>query len=384
LNKIRMGMVGGGPDAFIGAIHRMAANLDGNIELVCGAFSRDAGRSKDFGAYLGLNPNRVYENFDSMFSTEAKLPENERMQFVSVVTPNNSHYEIVDAALTHGFHVMCDKPATLTLQESRQLQASIIDTGLLFGLTHTYTGYPMVKEARIRIERGDLGPIRKVVTEYHQGWLAKKVVDESSKQAAWRLDPEQAGVSCCMGDIGVHAANLAEYITGLEISEIFADLGEVEDLRQLDDDGTVLLRFGNGARGVLMASQISLGEENCLRIRVYGDKGALEWQQEEPNTLLLKWGDEPVQILRAGQGYLSEEALQNSRTPPGHPEGYIEAFANLYVGFATAISDRESGDVNAVPLDVPGINAAIRGMAFIEQVATNSAEGGRWEVLSVE
>lgn len=379
-------MVGGGPDAFIGTIHRMAAALDGQIELCCGVFSRDADVSKTFGATLGLPAARVYGDFTSMIEGEAALPDNERMHFLAIVTPNDTHHAIADLAMANGFHVMCDKPATLTLDESLKLKKRVEETGLLFGLTHTYTGYPMVKEAKARVEQGELGTIVKVVAEYHQGWLARKVVDESSKQAAWRLDPKQSGASCTMGDIGVHAANLAEYVTGLEITEILADLGSVESHRKLDDDGSVLLRFSNGARGVLMASQISLGEENCLRLRVYGDKGALEWQQEEPNSLLIKWGDKPVQILRAGQAYLSAASLNNVRTPPGHPEGYIEAFANLYQGFVIAIRARLDGRSeasNAAANDVPGIDAAIRGMAFIEQTVSNSAMGGKWQKLQI-
>ncbi len=391
MNKLRMGMVGGGPNAFIGAIHRAAAALDGEIELCCGAFSRDAQQSRVFGESLGLAPDRVYDDYQSLFEKEANLPVEKRMQFVSIVTPNNMHYPIADAALTSGFNVLCDKPATLTLDECQALARRTEQTNLVFGLTHTYTGYAMVKEARQRIMNGELGTIRKVITEYHQGWLAAQVFDGNNKQAAWRLDPAQAGQSCCMGDIGVHAANLAEYVTGLRISAVLADLGRVEPGRVLDDDGTVLLRFEGETRGVLLASQISLGEENCLRIRAYGDSGSLEWHQEEPNTLLLKRGDQPTQILRAGHSYLSAPAQAVARTPPGHPEGYIEAFANIYRDFACMVSQQQGKGVDTTNpehsperqqiSDLPGIAEALRGMAFIEQVVASDAAGCQWRSI---
>jgi len=350
--KIRMGMVGGGEGAFIGAVHRMAAALDGEIELVCGAFSSQPERSKASGAALDLPDSRVYDNYDAMMQAEATLPENDRMQFVAIVTPNHVHFPAAKAALQAGFHVLSDKPATLNLAEALALRDVLNETGLLYGLTHTYTGYPLVKEARARIARGELGEIRKVVVEYPQGWLADRQEDTDNKQAAWRQDPKQAGVSSCMGDIGVHAANLAEYVSGQRISEICADLTS----------------FVPG--------------ENAIKIYVYGEKGGLSWEQQEPNTLWLKWADRPTEMLRTGGGYLGAEATANTRTPMGHPEGYLEAFANLYVAFAGQIRARNAGEKpDAKAEDCPGIDAAIRGMTFIELAVAASASDVKWHPL---
>ena len=377
--KIRMGMVGGGEGAFIGAVHRMAAALDGEIELVCGAFSSDSQRSARSGAALHLPPQRVYSDYQSMMNNEQQLPVQERMQFVSIVTPNHLHAPVATTALHAGFHVMSDKPATFDLQEALTLRALVRESGLLYGLTHTYTGYPLVKEARERIAAGELGAIRKVVVEYPQGWLADRQEDTDNKQAVWRLDPAQAGVSSCMGDIGVHAANLAEYVTGLNISEMCSDLTAFVEGRKLDDDGAVLLRFDNGARGVLHASQVSVGEENGISVRVYGEHGGLEWRQEDPNTLWLKWPDRPTERLRTAGGYLGPLATASARTPMGHPEGYIEAFANLYRSFAQQIQARESGgSPDPVALDCPGIEEAVRGMQFIELAVAASASDVKW------
>lgn len=384
MSRVRMGMVGGGPDAFIGNVHRIAARIDGEIELVCGAFSRDPAKSKQAGKTLYLPDERCYESFEAMMEAEAKLPAEKRMEFVAIVTPNNSHYAIASLALAKGFHVMCDKPATFNLQEAVELKKQVEESGLLFGLTHTYTGYPMVKEARERVQRGDLGKITKVVAEYNQGWLAAKMNSDEGKQAAWRLDPKFAGASCCMGDIGVHAANLAEFITNENITEVLAELNSIEAGRLLDDDGAALLRFSGGARGVLFASQIAVGEENNLRIRVYGGKGGLEWHQQEPNTLYIKWGDKPEEIVRAGNGYVGAAAQANTRTPFGHPEGYLEAFANLYKHFAAAIKEQRgkkaSSGIKEIPF-VPGIEEGVAGMAFIEAVVQSSKENGTWKKI---
>jgi predicted dehydrogenase len=380
--KIRVGMVGGGEGAFIGAVHRIAAALDGEIELVCGAFSSDADRSQRSGAALYLSADRIYPDYPTMMAGEAALPQDQRMQFVAIVTPNHIHFPVAEAALRAGFHVLSDKPATLGLDEALQLREIVRDTGLLYGLAHTYTGYPLVKEARARVAAGELGRVRKVVVEYPQGWLADRQEGADNKQAAWRLDPGQAGVSCCMGDIGVHAANLAEYVSGLRITEICADLTAFVDGRALDDDGSILLRFDNGARGVLMASQISVGEENALRIRAYGDKGGLEWAQEEPNTLWLKWPDRPTERLRTGGAYLGSHAAANTRTPMGHPEGYLEAFANLYRAFAAQVRVRETGATpDEFAADCPGIAEAIRGMTFIELAVTASDSEVKWHAF---
>ncbi len=377
--KVRMGMVGGGEGAFIGAVHRMAVAIDGEIELVCGAFSSDPERSKRSGAALHLPAQRVYGDYRDMMLAEAALPAEQRMQFVAIVTPNHMHLPVAEAALRAGFHVMSDKPATLDVQEALKLRDILEETGLLYGLTHTYTGYPLVKEARARVAAGELGEVRKVVVEYPQGWLADRQEDEDNKQAAWRLDPARAGVSCCMGDIGVHAANLAEYVTGLQISELCSDLTSFVPGRELDDDGAVLLRFDNGARGVLYASQVCVGEENALSIRIYGQRGGLEWRQQEPNTLWLKWSDRPTEMLRAGGGYLGQLATVNTRTPMGHPEGYLEAFANIYTAFAARIRAREEGaETDDRAADYPGILEAVRGMTFIELVVAASASDVKW------
>ncbi|MFK8019470.1 MAG: Gfo/Idh/MocA family protein [Pseudomonadales bacterium] len=382
MRKIKMGMVGGGEGAFIGAVHRISANIDGQIELVCGAFSSTAERSLASGQALHLPEERCYPDFDTMMNREAALPYGERMDFVAIVTPNHLHYPVAKSALEKGFHVMSDKPATHSLQEALELRDLVHSTGLLYGLTHTYTGYPLVKEARQRVAAGELGKIRKVVVEYPQGWLAGREEDKDNKQAAWRLDPERSGVSSCMGDIGVHAANLAEYVCGLKITEMCAELNSFVEGRTLDDDGSILLRFDNGARGVLMASQISVGEENALRIRAYGEHGGLEWSQQEPNSLWLKWNDKPTQMLRTSSGYLGEYADANSRTPAGHPEGYLEAFANHYRNFAAQISAKMSNsDIESIANDLPGIEEAVRGMAFIEHSVKASASDQKWHVL---
>lgn len=379
--RIRMGMVGGGEGAFIGAIHRLAANLDGQIQLVCGAFSSNPEKAKAFGQTLNLAPSRSYASYLQMFQAEAKLPEHQRMQFVAIVTPNHLHFDVAKLALEHGFHVLSDKPATFDLAEAIALRQIVEKTGNLYGLTHTYNGYPMVKQAQNMVVTGALGKVTKVVVEYSQGWLANPD-DEGGKQAAWRLDPKRAGISCCVGDIGVHAANLAEYICGLKIEKICADLGNVVPGRLLDDDAMVLLRFDNGARGVMLSSQISTGDENNLRIRVYGEKASLEWSQLEPNSLWFKQPDS-AQLIRTGVGKLAPCAQQATRTPAGHPEGYIEAFANIYRNFCQQIRSFELGQPSDnITHDVPGINEAIRGMAFIEQSVLASQSEQKWHVLS--
>ncbi|MEP1444489.1 MAG: Gfo/Idh/MocA family oxidoreductase [Paraglaciecola sp.] len=383
-NKVRMGMVGGGQGAFIGAVHRAAASIDGEIELVCGAFSSSHENCLATGKELHLNPDRCYADFNEMFEKEAALPKNERMQFVAIVTPNHLHFPVAKAAIESGFHVMSDKPATFTLDEAIALKAVLDNHDVLYGLTHTYTGYPLVREARQRIEAGELGEITKVVVEYSQGWLSD-APGPDNKQASWRLDPQRAGVSCCMGDIGVHAANLAEFISGLAITKLCADLAPVVPGRELDDDGNVLLRFDNGAKGVLIASQISVGEENNLNIRVYGSKASIEWHQMEPNSLILKYNDKPSQRLRTGVGNFHPAAANSMRTPAGHPEGYLEAFANLYMDFAKQI--RVFNDVEATAkLDsqAPGIDEAIRGMAFIENCVAATRSEQKWVDFKLE
>lgn len=379
MRKIRMGMVGGGRGAFIGGVHRMAAALDGQIELVCGAFSSNPEKSKASAEDFFIAPERAYGSFAEMIETEKNLPEDVRMDFVSIVTPNHVHFAPAKMALENGFHVVCDKPVTFTLAEAKELEKLVEETGLIFALTHNYTGYPMVKQAKAMIKNGEIGAIRKVIVEYPQGWLATKIEDSGQKQASWRTDPTKSGASGCMGDIGSHAENLAEYITGLEIKELCADLTTFVDGRLLDDDGNVLLRFEGGAKGILHASQISVGEENDLNIRIYGTKGGLQWHQMEPNTLLVKWMDKPTQVYRTGVGELSAEANAHSRIPAGHPEGYLEAFANIYRNVAYCIQARLKGeDVNPLYDDFPKVADGVRGMEFIGKVVESNQKGAVW------
>ncbi|NRA47831.1 MAG: Gfo/Idh/MocA family oxidoreductase [Phaeodactylibacter sp.] len=374
-----MGMVGGGRGAFIGAVHRMAAALDGEIELVCGAFSSDPEKSKASGADLYLPPSRVYGSFQEMIEQEKALPEGERMDFIAIVTPNHVHFPPAKLALENGFSVVCDKPLSFNTEEALELQRLVEETGLLFALTHNYTGYPMVKQARAMVSNGDLGKIRKVIVAYPQGWLSTRLEATNQKQASWRTDPNRSGAAGAMGDIGTHAENLAEYITGLQITKLCADLHTFVDGRQLDDDGSVLLRFDNGARGILYASQIAAGEENALHIRVYGEKGGVEWHQMYPNDLKVRWLDKPEQLLRTGVGELYPAAQTSARIPAGHPEGYLEAFANIYRNFAHCLRARLSGEkVDPVYEDYPTVQDGVRGMQFIDRVIASSASDEKW------
>ncbi len=380
--KLRMGMIGGGKDAFIGAIHRFAANMDGLIEVSAGALSTNPENAIASGKMLFLPADRTYLNYEEMITKEAALPANERIDFVTIVTPNFAHFAPAMMALDYGFHVVIEKPMTFTLDEAKQLQKKVEETGLILCLTHTYAGYPLVKQARAMVSDGVLGKIRKVWVEYPQGWLSNLSEKEGNAQAAWRTDPTKSGKCGCMGDIGTHAAHLAEYITGLEITHLCADLNIMVPGRLLDDDGGVLLKFNNGAAGVLMASQVAAGEENALKIRVYGEKGGIEWAQHEPNTLLVKWLDAPTQILRAGGNYgdrLSSYAIKNSRTPGGHPEGYIEAFANIYHSFAQTLSAKIDGTTpTPEALDFPNVADGVRGMAFIDNVVASAQSDIKW------
>ncbi len=380
--KLRMGMVGGGKDAFIGAIHRLAANMDGLIELCCGALSINPDIAKDSGRSLFLPEDRIYLTYEEMITKESQLPADKRMDFVTIVTPNFAHFAPAMMALDHGFHVVIEKPIAFTLDEAKQLHQKVQETGLILCLTHTYSGYPMVKQARAMVTGGALGKIRKVWVEYPQGWLSKLSEREGNAQAAWRTDPKKSGKAGAMGDIGTHAAHLAEYVTGAQITHLCADLNAMVEGRILDDDGNVLLRMSNGARGVLMASQVAAGEENALKIRIYGEKGGIEWAQHEPNTLLVKWLDQPAQILRAGGNYgdrLSSFATSNCRTPGGHPEGYLEAFANIYRNFAQTLSARMDGTTPTPEmLDFPNTQDGLRGMAFIDNVVASAASAEKW------
>lgn len=375
-------MIGGGAGAFIGGVHRIAANMDGLISLHCGAFSSKPEVSKSSGEALFLPPQKSYASFEEMIRTEASLPKEERMDFVSIVTPNHVHFEPAMMALEHGFHVVIDKPMTFTLEEAKQLQAKVEETGLKLLLTHTYSGYPMVKQARAMVKEGKLGKIRKIYVEYPQGWLSSLSEKDGNKQASWRTDPSKSGKAGCMGDIGTHAAHLAEYISGHKIKEVCADINIIVPGRQLDDDGAILLRFDNGASGVLIATQVAVGEENNLKIRVYGETGGLEWRQEEPNTLVVRSTDQPTQIYRTGVGYkdtLSSFASHNTRTPGGHPEGYLEAFANLYRNFALSLMAINNNETpSAEVLDYPSVADGVRGMAFIDTVIESGSSAQKW------
>jgi len=377
--KLRMGMVGGGRDAFIGAVHRMAANLDGQIELVAGCFSSDPKKSALSGQDLYLDKDRVYADFREMAKAEAARPEGDRIDFVSIVTPNHMHYPVAEAFLKAGFNVVCDKPMTYDLAEARKLRTLVKRTGKVFALTHNYTGYPMVKEARELVQRGKLGQVLKVVAEYPQGWLVDAIENEDQKQAAWRTDPKRAGKSCCIGDIGTHAENLGRYITGLEIDSLCAEFTTFVPGRRLEDDGNMLVRYKGGAKGILYASQISHGEENGLSIRVYGSKGSLEWHQEDPNDLILKTTGKPRQILRRGNDYLSKAAQANTRIPFGHPEAFIEAFANIYVEAARAIRDEIDGKYpRKSGYDFPTVDDGVYGLAFIEAAVKSAQSNQKW------
>ena len=382
--KLRMGMVGGGKDAFIGSIHRLAANMDGLIEIVAGALSINPEVAKDSGKMLFFAEDRTYTTYEEMMEKESKLPADKRIDFVTIVTPNFAHFAPAMLALEKGFHVVIEKPMTFTLDEAKQLKKKVEETGLLLCLTHTYSGYPMVRQARAMVRDGALGKIRKIYVEYPQGWLSKMSEREGNAQAAWRTDPKRSGKAGAMGDIGTHAAHLAEFVSGLKITHMCADLNIMVPGRALDDDGNVLLKFDNGAAGVLMASQVAAGEENALKIRIYGELGGLEWAQHEPNTLLAKWLDKPTQILRAGSnGFIAPEASFNTRTPAGHPEGYLEAFGNLYRNFALALSARMDGTQVPAVIDFPSVEDGIRGMAFIDMVVKSGQSTEKWTKFEI-
>lgn len=380
--KLRMGMIGGGPGAFIGDIHRKAARLDGNIDILAGAFDVDPEKSHAMGRELHLDPERVYSDYLTMIEKESALPADERIDFVSVCTPNHMHFPIAKAFLEAGFNVMCEKPMTLTVKEAEELKIVVQKTRKVFGLMHTYTGYPMVKLARDLVKQGDLGKIRKIVVQYPQGWLARPLENEGSQQAGWRTDPKKSGAAGCMGDIGTHAANLAEYVSGLTIKEIAADLTPFVKGRRLDDDGSCLLRFNKGAKGVLHASQISIGQENNLAIWVYGEDASLEWHQEHPNYLNVDTINAPTQIWKRGNAYVeakSEAAGRGTRTPSGHPEAFLEAFANNYLNFTDTIRFREKREkVPEVISDFPSMKEGVAGMKFIEAVVKSSQENSAW------
>ena len=377
--RLRMGMVGGGAGSFIGPVHRMAAELDGAIELVAGAFSQDAAKSRQAGATYGIRPDRAYATFKEMMEQESKRKD--AIDFVCIVTPNHLHLPIAVAALEHGFHVMSDKPATATLAEAQTLEAVVHRTGLLYGLTFTYTGYPLVREARQMARSGALGNIRKAVVQYSQGWLSTGLETTGHKQATWRADPAQSGLGGAIGDIGVHAFNLLEYVSGRRVSEICADLSSVVAGRALDDDCNVLLKLDNGSPGVLFVSQIAAGDRNDLQLHLYGEKGGLHWWQENPNHLDVNWIGQPSQTLHAAADYLSPAVRADFRLPTGHPEGLIEAFANIYRDFAVAVRARFSDPTAKLSDLVPGIAEGVRSMAFVDRAVTSSRSREGWVAL---
>ncbi|MBO4304010.1 MAG: Gfo/Idh/MocA family oxidoreductase [Lentisphaeria bacterium] len=370
--KIRMGMVGGGPGAFIGAVHRMAARLDGEIELVCGVFGRDPAKSRACAEELYLDPARGYADYQSMIKAEKALPEDQKIDFVSICTPNRFHFPVAKAFLEAGFHVLCEKPLAMSSAEALELEALVKKSGKMFCLMHNYTGFPMVRQARQLIAEGKLGTIRKVNVEYSLGWLA---APNAGKQAAWRVDPKQAGISGCMADIGTHAQNLIEFVTGMPIREVSAELATFVPGRALDDDGSVLLRFDNGARGVIFASDVATGEENNFILKIYGDKAALEWQEQDPENLFIRSNDAPIQILRRGWPGTGEAAAKNSRLPAGHPEGFIEGFANIYRMFAESIRTGKAGDY-------PSVTDGVAEMRFLEAIVANSNGTEKWTKIT--
>lgn len=372
-HPLRLGMIGGGEGAFIGAIHRKAAALDGDWQLVAGAFSTDADRNSRSGAHLGIDPARTYPSLDALIAGERALPANARVDAVAIVTPNHLHAPMAIAALDAGFHVFCEKPMAISSDEARAIAAAAKASGRHFGLAFTYSGYPLVEEARNRIARGDLGAIRLVQVEYLQGWLSLPIDRDGNKQAAWRTDPARAGLGGCLGDIGTHAFHLAEHVSGLRVDAVAADLATHVAGRRLDDDVAAMLRFEGGARGLLKASQVAAGEENGLKLRIHGELGGLEWAQMEPNTLTIRWLDRPAEVIRAGGPGLDPRTAALLRTPSGHPEGYIEAFANLYRGFAATIR----GDDGWYPC----VSDGLRTMAFIDAVIANAAADRKWTTI---
>jgi len=379
--KLRMGMIGGGIGSFIGDVHRKAASIDGMIELVCGAFSSSREKSIESGKALSLPEDRCYGSYEEMILKEKELPKDIRMDFVAIVTPNHMHFPPAKLALENGFHVVCDKPMTLTLDEAIELETIVNKSNRLFALTHNYTGHPMVKQARAMVLNGDLGNIRKIQVQYLQGWLSTPIEKTGQKQASWRMDPKRSGIGGALGDIGTHAENLVEYITGLQIKELAADLGKFGDGRVLDDDANLLLRMENGAKGTMSISQIAVGEENNLAIKVYGDKGSLEWCQENPNQLISRWLNKQKKVYTPNGNNLYSEAILASRIPAGHPEGYLEAFANIYKNFALHFMAVSEGENNENP-DYPTVKDGIRGMKFIYASVESDKNNTAWTKLN--
>jgi predicted dehydrogenase len=377
--KLRMGMVGGGQGAFIGGVHRLVAALDGQIELVAGSFSQNPENTKTTGKQLYLDPSRCYDSYEQMAVEEAKRPEHDRIDFVSIVTPNSSHFAIAKTFLNAGFHVVCDKPMTLTLDEAKELVGLVDQSGLVFGLTHNYTGHPLIRHARHMVQSGEIGTVRKAVVEYLQDFLMVPHEKLGQKQAEWRVDPKRSGIGGTLGDVGTHCVNLLEYVTEDPISELCADKSTFLPDRVLDEDVNALLRFKGGGKGVLCISQVATGEENGLTLRVYGSKGAIKWVQENPNYLEVYRYGEPRQVLTRGQGYLCDAAAAATRVPTGHPEGYLEAFANIYVGIAEAIRRHIDGNpMKTEEYNFPTVSDGLRGMQFIYSAVESANNNSTW------
>ena len=381
MKKLKMGMVGGGKGSFIGDVHRRASRIDGMVDLVCGAFSSNPERSLESAEELGVSPDRAYKSFEEMITKEKELPEGERMDFVAIVTPNHMHFPPAKMALENGFHVICDKPVTLTLDEAFDLKKVVEKSGKVFALTHNYTGYPMVKQARLMIQNGELGELRKVVVQYLQGWMSTAVEQTENKQASWRVDPKKSGIGGALGDIGTHAENLTEYITGKKIEKVAADLSSFGAGRILDDDGNLLLRLEGNTKGTMSISQIATGEENNLGIRVYGSKGSIAWSQENPNELTAYWLDKPKQIYTPGGNGTYQESTSYTRVPPGHPEGYLEGFATIYRSFAKEVLSVEDGNEISERPDFPTIYDGLRGMQFIYAAVASNDNNAAWVSL---
>tara|TARA_B100000965_G_scaffold14120_1_gene10581 strand:- start:2908 stop:4056 length:1149 start_codon:yes stop_codon:yes gene_type:complete len=379
MKKLKLGMIGGGGGSFIGAIHRNAAYLDNCYELVCGSFSSDFENSLETGKKLFLNSNRIYKSYEDMIDLESKLDPSDRMDVVSIVTPNHVHFDPAFKALKRGFPVIIDKPMTYDSNEASELVKLVNETSLPFAVTHTYTGYPMVKEAKHLIQLGKIGKLRKVAVEYPQGWLTSNLESTNNKQASWRTDPKKSGKAGSMGDIGTHAANMIEYVTGKKIIKLFSKVNTFVDGRKLEDDGNVLISLENNIEGNLMTSQIATGEENDLKIRVWGDNGGIEWKHSSPNSLLVKLNGSPNQVYRAGvdNSYLSDFSLANCRTPSGHPEGFIEAFANIYRNFAFSVINYKNNRKDSYEYDYPTVHDGYRGMKFIDAVIESSKKN-KW------
>ncbi|MFW5843678.1 MAG: Gfo/Idh/MocA family protein [Spirochaetota bacterium] len=387
--RLRMGMVGGGIGSLIGEAHRIAARIDGGIDLVAGCFSQDFEKTKLLGRQLGIEAGRLYPTFEAMVTAESELDVDSRIDFVAVLTPNHTHLPIAQAFLKAGFHVLCDKPVTATLEEALQLKQVVDESGRLFGITYNYPGSAMIREARRLIAEGAIGELRRVVVEYFQGWLSRPLEQERHKQADWRTDPVRAGVGGSLGDIGTHALNLLEYVTGDRVAQVAAECTSFGPGRLLDDDASVLIRMSGGARGTLSVSQIAAGERNNLSIRLYGTEGHLTWRQEEPDVLIRGFVEGPPQRLYRGSPGLGPEASALARIPPGHPEGFLEAFANVYRSFAKAVAHAAyppvslPGSVTHAPEGVySSIEAGVRGLLFATRVVESSKQGGGWVFVS--